>query len=317
MDGEGDEPKENAPDGRLDVSARLAALRESINQGRELKVRQKERDEFEQKLNEDREELDDREDILANYFAIVAEQDEIIDQSTEQREARKNELAQLVAQKEETEASLQSMRDYHDAQMKPLETSLGRVKAAAEQAKNDERSRKSELNAAESEMRRAEGEGERTVASSKVQQIEIARNEAHMRYEYAKNVLDQAQDAYDDMRAEFEQAEAPLERAIEDFEARSDELKDQIAQLGEIIATARKRRQYCDAVYQRPDETAALRQDVEADEATMQQMDEENDALRAQLEQSKQQSKKAKIALGIIIVVIIAIIVAFVVTSAH
>ena len=300
-----------------DVQMSFVALTDSIKQGRELKSREKERDALNERILADREELADREDILANYHYLVAEQDDIIARSTQERDVLKAELSEVTARNEETSEALARMRDYHDGQIQPLESALARAQVDADQAKNDERSRKSELNAAEAELRRAESEGERTVASSKVQQIELARNEAHMRYEYAKNVLDQAQDAYDDMRAEFEQAESPLERAIEDFEARSDELKDQIAQLGETIATARKRRQYCDAVYQRPDETAALRQDVEADEATMQQMDEENDALRAQLEQSKQQSKKAKIALGIIIVVIIAIIVAFVVTSAH
>jgi len=313
MDGEGDEPKENAPDGRLDVSASLAALRESINQGRELKVRQKERDEFEQKLNEDREELDDREDILANYFAIVAEQDEIIDQSTEQREARKNELAQLVAQKEETEASLQSMRDYHDAQMKPLETSLGRVKAAAEQAKNDERSRKSELNAAESEMRRAEGGDDAAMLAARLEVVQQAYDEAVARSAQAKEDLGRAQKKYDDLREQVADAEAPLERSIEDLDSQIEELKESVNRLGETISAARKRRQYCENVYQYPDETAKLRASVEADEETVHRMDEENEELRDRLADSKARSRTAKLAIAAVIAIIIIIIVAFVV----
>ncbi|MBO4353165.1 MAG: hypothetical protein J5818_06715 [Eggerthellaceae bacterium] len=300
-----------------DVQMSFVALTDSIKQGRELKSREKERDALNERVLVDREELADREDILANYHYLVAEQDDIITSSTQERDALKYELSEVTARYDETNEALSRMRDFHDGQIQPLENALARAQVDVDQAKNDERSRKSELNAAETELRRAETDGERTVASSKVQQIEAARNDAHMRYEYAKNVLDQAQDAYDDMRAEFDQAEAPLERALEDFEARSDELKDQIAQLGEVIAKARKRRQYCDEVYQRPDETAALRQDVEADEETIRQMDVENDALRAQLEQSKQKSFKAKIALGIIVAIIIIIIVAFVVTGMH
>ena len=257
----------------------------------------------------------DREDILANYQYLVSEQDAIVARSTQERDTLKAELSEVTARNEETTEALARMRDYHDGQIQPLENALARAQVDADQAKNDERSRKSELNAAESELRKAEDEGDRAVASAKVQQIEAARNEARLRYESAKNVLDQAQDAYDDMRAEFDQAEAPLERAIEDYEARTDELKDQIAQLGETIANARKRRQYCDEVYQRPDETTALRQDVEADEATIRQMDVDNDVLRAQLEQSKQKSKVAKLAIAAIIVIIIVIIVAFVVAG--
>lgn len=300
-----------------DVQKSFVALGDSIKQGRELKSREKERDALSDRVAVDREELADREDILANYNYLVAEQDDIVARSTQERDTLKAELAEVTARNEETTEALARMRDYHDVQIQPVENALARAQVEADQAKNDERSRKSELNAAESELRKAEGESARAVASAKVQQIEAARNEARMRYESAKNALDQAQDTYDDMRAEFDQAEAPLERAIEDFEARSDELKDQIAQLGETIATARKRRQYCDEVYQRPDETAALRQDVEADEEAIRQMDEDNDALRAQLEQSKQQSKKAKIAIGIVIAIIIIIIVAFVATSLH
>ena len=300
-----------------DVQMSFVALTDSIKQGRELKSREKERDALNEQLEVDREELADRENILANYQYLVAEQDNIIARSTQERDALKAELSEVTARNEETTEALGRMRDYHDGQIQPYESALARAQVDADQARNDERSRKSELSAAENELRRAEGESERAVASAKVQQIEAARNEARMRYESAKNVLDQAQDAYDDLRAEFDQAEQPLERAIEDFEARSDELKSQISQLGETIAKARKRRQYCDAVYQRPDETAALRQDVEADEATMRQMDADNDALRAQLEQSKQKSKKAKIALGIVIVVVVIIIIAFIVTGAH
>lgn len=300
-----------------DVQMSFVALGDSIKQGRELKSREKEREALSEQVLSDREELADREDILANYAYLVGEQDDIIARSTHERDLLKAELSEVTARNEETNDALARMRDYHDSQIQPLESALARAQVEADQAKNDDRSRKSELSAAENELRKAEGESARAVAQSKVQQIEAARNEARMRYESAKNVLDQAQDAYDDMRAEFDQAEAPLERAIEDFEARSDELKDQIAQLGETIANARKRRQYCDEVYQRPDETAALREDVEADEATIRQMDADNDALRAQLEQSKQKSKKAKIAIGIIIALIIVIIVAFVVTGAH
>lgn len=300
-----------------DVQMSFVALGDSIKQGRELKSREKEREALSEQIAVDREELADREDILANYQYLVSEQDAIIAQNTQQRDALKAELSDVTARLDETNDALARMRDYHDNQIQPLENTVARAQVAVDQAKNDERSRKSELNAAEGELRRAEGDNATAVASAKVQQIEAARNEAHMRYESAKNELDRAQDAYDDMRAEFDQAEAPLERSVEDCEARIAELKDTVAQLGETIATARKRRQYCDEVYQRPDETTALRQDVEADEATVRQMDAENEELRARLAQSKQKSKKAKLAIALIIVIIIVIIVAFVATSAH
>jgi len=310
-----DQAEKGVAQGLDDVQMSFVALGDSIKQSRELKSREKERDALSEQVEYDREELADREDILANYQYLVAEQDDIVAKSTYQRDALKAELSNVTAQLEETNEALTRMRDYHDEQLQPLENTLARAQVVADQAKNDERSRKSELNAAETELRRAEGESASAVASTKVQQIEAARNEAHARYEAAKNELDRAQDAYDDMRAEFDQAEAPLERTIEDCEARVAELKDSIAQLGETIATARKRRQYCDEVYQRPDETAALRRDVEADEETIRQMDVENDELRSQLEQSKKQSTKAKIAIAAIIVIIIVIIAAFVITG--
>lgn len=312
---EGDEPNEEAPNDRIDVQASLVALKESINQGRELKARQKERDEFEQKLDADREELADREDILANYFAIAAEQDDIIDQTTQQREARKNELAQLVAQRQETEQSLQSMKDYHDAQLKPLETSLGRVKAAAEQAKNDERSRKSELNAAESEKRRAEGGDDAAMLTARLEVVQQAYDEAVTRSTQAKEDLERAQKKYDDLREQAAEAEAPLERSIEDLDQQIEELKESVNRLGETISAARKRRQYCDNVYQYPDETAKLRASVEADEETVRRMDEENEELANRLADSKARSRMAKFAIAGIIALIIVIIVVFVVVG--
>lgn len=312
---EGDEPQEDAPNDHIDVQASLVALKESINQGRELKARQKERDEFEQKLEADREELADREDILANYFAIAAEQDDIIDQTTQQREARKNELAQLSAQRQETDESLQSMRDYHDSQLKPLETSLGRVKAAAEQAKNDERSRKSELNAAETEKRRAEGGDDAAMLTARLEVVQQAYDEAVARSTQAKEDLERAQKKYDDLRERAAEAEAPLERSIEDLDQQIEELKESVNRLGETISAARKRRQYCDNVYQYPDETAKLRASVEADEETVRRMDEENEELADRLADSKARSRTAKFAIAGVLLLIIVIIVVFVVVG--
>ena len=153
------------------------------------------------------------------------------------------------------------------------------------------------------------------MAAAKHQVVEDAYNEARARSEAAKEALAQAQEAYDELSDQFDAQEAPLERSIEDLEAQIVEFKDEIAQLGEVISTARKRRQFCDSVYQYPDETASLRRDVEADEATAHRMQQENDMLRDQLEQSKAQSKKAKIAIAIVIVLVVVIVAAFVVTG--
>ena len=296
-----------------DVQASLVALKDSIDQGRQLKAREKEREEFGQKLDADREELADREDILENYFDLVAEQDAIINEKTQLRDARKFELSQLVAQQEEVTESLQRMRDFHDSQLQPLETTLGRAKATAEQAKNDERSRKGELNAAETGRRRAEGGDDEAMAIARLEVAQQAYEEAATRSAAAKDALDNAQRQYDDLRDQVEQAEAPLERSLEDLEGQIEELKESVNRLGDEISAARKRRQYCETVYQYPDETAKLRASVEADEETARRMDEENEELRDLLADSKQRSKTAKIAIAGVIVLVILIIVLIVV----
>ena len=292
-----------------DVQMSFLALKDSIGQGRELKAREKELDEFADKLDADREELADREDILANYQVIVSDLDNVIAQHSEQRDARKAELAQVTAELEETTEALDRMREYHDGQMDPFEKNLGRARAFADQAKNDERSRKSELNAAEAELKRASSNDDTTMANARLDQVQAAYDEACARSEAAKEQLDQAQAAYDDAISQVEQAETPLEHSIESLQKQSEELKDSINRLGEEISVSRKRRQYCDTVYQYPDETAKLRDSVRADEEKMLKLDAEADDLRDRLTQSKEQSKKAKIAIGIAVVVIIIIIV--------
>ena len=301
--------------GMDDVQMSFLALKDSIGQGRELKAREKELDEFAQQLDADREELADREDILANYTVMVSDLDNVIAQHSQQRDARKAELAEVTAKLDETTEALNRMRDYHDGQMEPFETNLGRARAYADQAKNDERSRKSELSAAESELKRAETGDDTNMANARLEQVKIAFDEARSRSETAKEQLDQAQRAYDDAMAQVEQAEAPLEHSIEDLEKQSNELKESINRLGEDISIARKRRQYCDSVYQYPEETAKLRERVRSDEQKMLELDAEADDLRERLSQSKEQSKKAKIAIGIVIaIIIILIVVVFVVT---
>ena len=292
-----------------DVQMSFLALKDSIGQGRELKAREKELDEFADKLDADREELADREDILANYQVIVSDLDNVIAQHSEQRDARKAELAQVTAELEETTEALDRMREYHDGQMDPFEKNLGRARAFADQAKNDERSRKSELNAAEAELKRASSNDDTTMANARLDQVQAAYDEACARSEAAKEQLDQAQAAYDDAISQVEQAETPLEHSIESLQKQSEELKDSINRLGEEISVSRKRRQYCDSVYQYPDETAKLRDSVRADEEKMLKLDAEADDLRDRLTQSKEQSKKAKIAIGVAVVVIIIIIV--------
>ena len=296
------------------MQSSLIALKDSIGQGRELKARERERDSFGEKLVIDKEELADREDILANYFALVAEQDNIIDQATGERERLKTQLAQVTAQQEETSDALERMREYNDSQLEPVEAMLGRAKATAEQAKNDERSRKSELNAAESERRKAEGTDDAAMATAKYEVVQAAYEEASARSNAAKDALDQVQKRFDDLKSQIEQAEAPLERSIKDYTAQADDLKAQIGELAETISVARKRRQYCDTVYQYPDETAKLRASVEADEETFYQMDVENEELRDLLAESKERSKIAKIGIiGVIaLILLIVILVVFV-----
>ena len=295
--------------GMDDVQMSFLALKDSIGQGRELKAREKELDEFAAQLDDKREELADREDILANYQVIVTDLDNVIAQHTEQRDARKAELAQVSANLDETTDALERMREYHDGQMDPFEKNLGRARAYADQAKNDERSRKSELSAAESELKRASSTDDSTMAAARHEQVEAAYEEARSRSEAAKEALDEAQRAYDDAISQVEQAEAPLERSIDDLQKQVDDLKESINRLSEDISTTRHRRQYCDTVYQYPEETAKLRDEVRGDEEKMIQLDAEADDLRDRLSQSKEQSKKAKIAIGIIIAVVIIIIV--------
>ena len=291
-----------------DVQRSFAALKDSIGQGRELKARERELEDLEQKIADDKEELADRDNILANYQSLVAEQDAIIAQNTQQRDAQKATLAQVVAKTEETSDALDRMREYHDAQLDPYETALGRARGDADRAKNDERSRKSELNAAETEARRAEKGGDTTMAQAKLEMAKSSHDEAVSRSTAAKEALEEAQRNYDEMRAQVEQAEAPLERSLEDLQKQTEELKEDINRLGEVISTATKRRQYCDSVYQYPAETEKLRQTIFDDEASAEQLDLENEELRDLLAQSKAGSTKAKVVIGIIAAVIIFVI---------
>lgn len=296
-----------------DMQMSFMALRDSVGQGRELKAREKEIKELQEKLDVDNEELSDRENILANYQALVDEQDRVIAQHTEQRESRKAELARVVADLTEATEALTRMKEYHTSEMQPLETELGRARASAEQARNDERSRKSELNAAESELRRAGSSDDSTMASAKHRQVKAAYEDAKAHSEKAKETLAEVQRVYDDAIQQIEQSEGPLERSIEDLKHREEELKESVNRLGGEISTARKRRQYCDSVYQYPDETAKLRSRVDADEQTVREMIAENDELRDQLAQSREKAKKAKLALGIVAVIIVVFIVALII----
>ena len=294
-----------------DVAASLGALRDSIGQGRELKAREKDREDLAGKIDADRDELADRDDILANYQAIVAEQDRIIVVNTQQRDAYKAELSDVAAKTEETDEALGRMRDFHDVQLQPLETALGRAQATADQAKNDERSRKSELSAAETEVKRTENTDDATAARARLEVARAAFEDAVARSNAAKEALDEAQHAYDELKEQYDQAEAPLESALDDFDRRTEELKEEIARLGDIISTANKRRQYCDTVYQYPAETEKLRQSVESDELALVRLDEENDELRDRLAESKAKSLKAKVFIGAVIVIIILFICLF------
>ena len=303
--------------GMDEMQMSILALKDSIGQGRELKAREKEREELAEALEADHIELADREDILANYHAIVAEQDAIIDECGQQRDAYKSELSRIVAEVERTQAELDRVSEQWAAQIQPLESDLGRVRATADQAKNDERSRKSELNAAESELRRADEADANTMAIARHQQVKAAYDEAHARSDQAKEQLAQVERAYNDAKQQAEQATAPLERALEDLNRHAEEYKENINRLGEEMSAARNRRQYCDTVYQYPDETAKMRAEVEAAEAAARQMDAENDVLREQLAASKQKARMAKVAIGIVIAIIVAFIITFIVVSSR
>lgn len=298
-----------------DVQMSFLALKDSIGQSRELKARDKEINELNSQIEADREELADRDEILANYQSIVTELDARLARHNADRSACKSEYSQVMANIESTTAELSRMKEHYAEQMQPLENELARVQMAAEQAKNDERSRKSELNAAESEARRAEAGEDANIAAVKQQQAAAAHEEARLRSESAKEQLAQVQQIYDEAIKQIEHDQSPLERSIEEMTERSSALKDEIARLDEEITTARDRRQYCDTVYQYPDETEQLRAKVAADEATAAKLDAEYEELNARLAESKAKAKKAKVAIGIVIAIIVVAIVAFVIVS--
>ena len=311
-DGEPVPEGEAEPQAMDEIQMSILALKDSIGQGRELKEREKEREELAEALEADYIELADREDILKNYQRIVAEQDAIVADCTQKRDAAKAQIAQLTAGVEQAQAQLDALREQHAMQLQPIESDLGRARAAADQAKNDERSRKSELGAAESELRKAAEGDANTMAAARHQLVQDAYDEAVARSNQAKERLAQVQKAYDDAKQRAEQAQGPLTRNIEDMNAQIEALKEQVNGLGDEISVARNRRQYCDAVYQYPDETAKMRAEVQEAEELARQMDEENDALREQLADSRRKARTAKIAIAVVIILIIIIVVAFV-----
>lgn len=297
-----------------DVHMSFAALKDSFGQSRELKARDKEMEEFRARLEEQQQELDDRDYILQNYEMLVSEQKHIIDECTRQREANKESLAHATQQIEQISAELENAKEYHATQMQPLQTEIGRAKAAADQAKNDERSRKSELNAAESEVRHAASANDAAVAQAKYDHIKQAYDQACGISEDAQANLDDLQRIYDDAVHQIEQVEGPLEHSIRDLQEEETALKESIAQLGEDISVARKRLQYCEGVKLYPEETEKLRQEVQLDEQDLQDMQEEYDLLNDQLELSKSKARKAKmtLGLGIAVVVIFVIVLLFI-----
>ena len=116
---------------------------------------------------------------------------------------------------------------------------------------------------------------------------------------------------FDNLKEQVDQAEAPLENALEDLDKQTEQLKDEIARLGDEISAASKRRQYCDTVYQYPDETEKLRSSIAADQDSLHRLDEENDELRTRLAESKAKSLPAKVFIAVVVVIIIVFICLF------
>ena len=300
--------RENAGEAVAGVTSSFSALKNSIAQSRELKQREKELDALIDQLRADREELADREDILANYARLFNEQQIIIDDNAEIRAQKKAQLQESTELMQDTSGSLDRMKAYHDQQLQPLQTKLGRARATADQAKNDERSRKSELNAAEAEMRKAD-EGTADIAAAMHQQVAAAYAEAKARSESARDALKEIEHAYEVAKTRYDGEEAPLIKSIDELNERIAQIKDEIAELDEVIAEAQERRQFIDDVYHNPAETDELREAIIATEAKERQMGDENDQLRVELEQSKDQARKAKLTIGIAIAVIIVILI--------
>ncbi len=295
--------------GGNDVQTSFAALRDSMGQSRELKAREKELEEFRVQLELETEELADREEILANYDAMISEQDRIIAESTAARDDYKSELAQVMDDTEQITEELEEMRASNDDDLEPLQSELGRARAVADQAKNDERSRKSELNAAEAEVRRAGTGQDAVMAQARYDSVRLAHEKAAAASERAQGMLDEVQRAYDDAIAQIEQMETPLKHALDDLAQSEEELKDLIAQLGEDISAAKKRRQYCESVHLYPEETAKLRKAVAADEKELYEMKLDYDELNSLLQENKSRALKAKLALGAGIVIVIVFVV--------
>ena len=299
---------------REEVTQSFGALKASISQGRELKAREKELDVLMEQLHAERQELADRDNILANYAMLASEQQAIIDQNVAVRSERKAQLAQESARVEELSASLARMKEFHAAQIQPLSETLGRARAAADQAKNDERSRKSELSAAESELRKADDQSVE-IAAAQQRVASMAYEDARARSDSAKARLQDAEKAYEVARKQYDGEEAPLQKNIDELTESIESLKSEIADLEATIDAAHDRKLYIEDVYGNPAETEKLRDDVMAIEADKARMDEENEELRYQLEESKDKAKKAKLLMAgigalVLIIIIVAIVLA-------
>ena len=295
-----------------DVSQSFTALKESISQGRELKAREKEHDALVEQLDADRAELADRDNILANYYDLLAEQDAIIDQATLEKNNCKENMAEANDRLQAATEALERMKALHAEQLSPLETALGQARAAADLAKNDERSRKSELSAAETELKRAE-EGQSEIAAAKQRIVSEAYTAAKAYAEQTKAELADAEKAYDVAKRRCDGEKAPLEKSIEELESAIAVLKGKVSELDTTLDAANTRRQRIEDVYRNPGETEQLRSDIAADEETERKMIEENDKLRVKLEESKDKAFKAKIVVGAIAAVLILIIILLVV----
>ena len=297
-----------------EVQTSFTALKDSISQGRELKVREKERATMAEKLHIDKVELADRENILENYTLLATDQANVIAVNTQDRGTKKAQMEDLNAQIEEASSRLRRMQTFHAQQLQPLETALGKARAAADQAKNDERSRKSELNAVEAEIRKAE-EGQTEILAAKRQMITQAYENAKARSDSAKDALKETEKAYEVTKRDYEGEEAPFKKTIDELSSQVEELKAEIADLDDTIDTAQSRKQYIDDVYRNPEQTDELRASIAQAELDLRQADQEADELRAQLEQNKEQAKKAKLLMAAIAVVIIIVIIVVIVMT--
>ncbi len=278
----------------------FAALKKSMEQGYDLKMKQKAYAEYTSTLNTLKDAHSDRVNIAQNFNALVEEQENLIAAGNAELDSCNAQIHEIEAQIDAKNNELVRVKKEQEQALKPLEEELALAEAKLASA-NDEfkqvKAQRDSLDLFEAEPQDA-------------QQVQDSHNQVvadvEAKRESAKAAQKAAQRALDD-QARANKAE---QRAISDEIKKLDSKKSEVARYAQEqqkrVSTAKERIAFCNHVIAHPEETEKMQQRIVENEATAAEMNTQIEQLSVVHEKSVRASSKAR---GVIIVGVIAVIV--------